>query len=311
MSSLVTTSAETPWVAGRFDAKVNGRQLLFGRMYEDPSIELEAFRGAGRVLCIASAGCKAMKLASHHEVVAIDINPVQLAYASRRFAGAPPVRGKAERVMDFGRIFAPLFGWWPSRLRAFLDLDDPAAQREFWKRHLDSRRLRAALGMAFSFTALRAVYSGRFLDFLPRRLGAIFHDRLERGFGHSSNRSNPWARALLLGEPSTDVPPPEAQKILLVHADAASFLESQPPRSLEGFTLSNILDGAAPSYRGRLFAAVKRAAKPGAKVVLRSFGEPTGPLPTNRAADDRAMLWGVVDVRAASELDPGLFRPTA
>lgn len=301
--SLVTTEAETPWVAGRFDAKVSGREVLFGRMYEDPAIELDAFKGSRRVLCIASAGCTAMALAPHHDVVALDINPVQLAYAAQRFAGAPSVRGRAERVMDFMRFFAPLLGWWPSKVRAFLELDDPAAQKAYWKEHLDTWRLRTALGVAFSFTALRAVYASRFLDFLPRRLGAVFHDRLERGLGASPNRKNPWARALLLGELSTDPPPPEAQKVQLVHADAASYLESQPAQSFEGFTLSNILDGAAPAYRERLFAAVKRAAKPGAKVVLRSFGEPTSPLPTNRAAEDRALLWGIVDVRLASELD--------
>ncbi|MBL8922993.1 MAG: DUF3419 family protein [Myxococcaceae bacterium] len=304
-SALTTSEAETPWVAGRFDAKVSGRQVLFGRMYEDPAIELDAFKGAGRVLCIASAGCTAMKLAPHHEVVAVDINPVQLAYAAQRFAGEPPVRGKAERVMDVMRFFAPLVGWWPATLRAFLELDDPKAQAEFWRARLDTWRLRAALGLVFSFTALRAVYSSRFLDFLPRRLGAVFHQRLARGFANSPNRSNPWARALLLGELSTDVPPPEVKQVQLVHADAASFLEGQPAQSFEGFTLSNILDGAAPAYRERLFAAVKRAAKPGAKVVLRSFGEPPGLLPTNRAAFDRSLLWGVVDVRLASELDAG------
>lgn len=301
-SSLVTTDAQTPWVAGRFDAKVSGRKVLFGRMYEDSAIELDAFRGAGRVLCIASAGCTAMKLAPHHEVVAVDINPVQLAYAAQRFAGGPPVRGSAERVMDAMRFFAPLLGWWPSKVRRFLELDDVAAQAEFWRTQLDTRRLRWALGVAFSFTALRAVYSSRFLDFLPRRLGAVFHQRLARGFSHSPNRTNPWARALLLGELPLDVPPPEVKRVQLVHADAASFLEAQPAGGVEGFTLSNILDGATPAYRARLFSAVKRAAKPGAKVVLRSFGEPAEALASNLAALDRSMLWGVVDVRPAGEL---------
>jgi hypothetical protein len=37
-------------------------------------------------------------------------------------------------------------------------------------------------------------------------------------------------------------------------------------------------------------------------VVQRSFREPPTMLPGNRAADDRAMLWGLVEVKAADLL---------
>ena len=47
---------------------------------------------------------------------------------------------------------------------------------------------------------------------------------------------------------------------------------------------------------------MKHAAAPEATVVLRSFGEPAAALRTNRASDDRAMLWGVVDVKPAASL---------
>jgi S-adenosylmethionine:diacylglycerol 3-amino-3-carboxypropyl transferase len=301
-SELMSTAGGTAWERGRFDARTGRSKVLFGRMYEDASIELGAFRPGGRVFCIASAGCTAMKLAPHHEVVAVDLNPVQLAYAAERFAGGQSVRGTAERVMAFGRVFAPLLGWRRSRVREFLDLEDPSEQIAFWRRHLDTWRFRVALGVLFSVTALRAVYSGRFLGFLPRRLGAVFRGRMERCFARSSNRTNPYARALLLGELSDEPAPPEAEQIRLVHADAASFLEAQPEASFDGFTLSNILDGAGAHYEARLFAAVRRAAAPGAMAVLRSFAEPSGSAPTNRASEDRAMLWGVVDVRPAAEL---------
>jgi S-adenosylmethionine:diacylglycerol 3-amino-3-carboxypropyl transferase len=296
------TAAVTTWERGRLDARVGPKQVLFGRMYEDAAVELDAFRPGGRVCCIASAGCTAMKLAPHHDVVAVDINPIQLAYAERRFDGDPGVRGRVERVMDFVRFFGPLAGWWPSRVRAFVELDDPAEQMAYWQRHLNTWRFRTALDLLFTMTALRAVYAPRLLDFLPKRLGAVMRRRMERCFAHHPNRTNPYVRSLLLGELSSDPAPPEAKDVRLVHADAAGFLESEAPASFDGFTLSNILDGADEAYRQRLFAAVKRAAAPGAVTVLRSFGEADVDSPANRAADDQAMLWGSVLVRPATDL---------
>lgn len=293
----------TPWQRGRFDARRGPSKVLFGRMYEDPEVELAAFRPASRVLSIASAGCTAMRLAAAgHRVVAIDINRDQLAYAAARLAGRPAVRGTAERVMGFARGFAPLVGWSRTRIAAFLELDDPATQAEVWRTELDTRRLRAAFTALFSVTALRAVYASPFLAFLPRRLGAVLRARMARCFARHPNRTNPYARALLAGalpDPPPAVPPPGIE---LVHSDAASYLEAAPAGSFDAFTLSNILDGASPRYRARLFAAVRRAAAPGAITVLRSFAEPDGPSPTNRAADDRAMLWGIVDARPADAL---------
>lgn len=201
--------------------------------------------------------------------------------------------------MGLGRAFFPLAGWWPSTVREFLELEDPDAQLAFWKQHLDTWRFRAGLDTLMSVTALRAVYASRFLAFLPKRFGAVMRARMERCFGRHPNRTNPWARALLMGELESEPPPPEAKSIRLVQGDAASVLEAQAPGCFTGFTLSNILDGAEDAYRQRLFAAVARAAAPGAKVVLRSFGEPGPDVRDNRAADDRAMLWGVVDVRPA------------
>lgn len=295
--ALTGTPAGTVWERGRFDAKGGPRRVLFGRMYEDPGIELAAFRPGGRVLCIASAGCTAMRLAPHHDVTAVDINPVQLAYAERRIAGEPPVRGTAERVMDAARTFAPLVGWTRARLLAFLEFDDVAAQLAYWRGHLDTRRFRWSFDGLLSVTALRAVYASPFLSFLPPRLGAVMRGRMERCFGRHPNRDNPYARALLLGEPAREPVPPEAARIRLVHADAAGFLEQEPAASYDGFTFSNILDGAPPEYEARLVAAVRRAARPGAVMVLRSFGEPRDPGVPNRAADDRSMLWGRVEVR--------------
>ena len=293
------TVAETAWERGRFDAGRGPSKVLFGRMYEDASVECGAFEAGGRVFCIASAGCTAMRLAPGHEVVAVDINPAQLAYAERRFAGQQCMRGTAERILAFGRALAPAAGWRASMLHAFLDLDDPAEQSMYWRRHLDTWRFRVAVDGLLSLASLRTVYASPFLDFLPPDLGAVMRGRMDRCFARHPNRSNPYARALLSGELSDEAPPNEAKQIRLVHADAAAYLEREPEGSFDAFALSNILDGASADYERRLIDAVKRAAAPNAVVVLRSFRVAPVEQATNRAAEDRSMLWGIVDVRPA------------
>jgi S-adenosylmethionine:diacylglycerol 3-amino-3-carboxypropyl transferase len=299
--AVSTAGGARVWERGRLDARQGARQILFGRMYEDAAIEVAAFRERSRIFCIASAGCTAGALAERHEVVAVDINPVQLAYAQARLAGRPAERGAAERFMSMGRHFAPLVGWSPERVRSFLDLADPAEQVLYWRQHLDTRRFRTAVDGLMSLTALRAFYAEDLLDFLPARLGSVMRGRMARCFSRHPNRTNPYARALLVGDLPPASVPRSAAKLRLVHADAASFLEAQPPGSFDGFALSNILDGSDVAYRGRLAAAVLRAASPDAVVVRRSFREPPPDCPDNHAADDRSMLWGLVEVVPAAK----------
>ena len=297
-----SASATTAWESGRFNARAGRRQLLFGRMYEDSAIELGAFPADGRVFCIASAGCTARALAFHHEVVAVDINPVQLAYVQRRLAGGAIERGSAERFLGWARALAPLAGWSRRKVRAFLDLEDLTEQIVYWRCHLNTRRFRAAFVFLFSRTALRSIYSAALLDCLPPHFGAVLRGRMERCFALHANHRNPYARALLLGEVCSTQGAPEPGRIQLACADAAAFLERQPAGSFTGFSLSNILDGANLTYEQRLFAAMQHAAAPGAVAVLRSFREPPSPAGTNRAGEDRAMLWGTVDIRPVSAL---------
>jgi S-adenosylmethionine:diacylglycerol 3-amino-3-carboxypropyl transferase len=271
-------------------------------MYEDAAIELRAFRPRRRIFCIASAGCTAMKLMHDHEVVAVDINPVQIAYVRRRLAGAPIERGSAERLLRFMRALAPLAGWHKRTLQTFLDLDDPREQVPYWNRYLNTWRFRTAFDFLFSRPSLRLVYSTSFLACLPANFGAVLRSRLQRCFALHPNRQNPYARALLIGEACSEQYAPESEQIQVACADAADFLYSQPAQSFTGFSLSNIIDGANPAYERRLLAAVKHAASPGALVVLRSFREPESSARKNHAAEDRSMLWGIVDIRPAEEL---------
>lgn len=308
-------SQATVWTAGRFDARPGPERVLFGRMYEDTAIERAAFRPAGRVFCIASAGCTALALSRDHEVVACDINPMQLRYAERRIRGAPVEVGTAEKVMGFGRTLMPLAGWSAEVVGELLGMTDPVAQTAFWAEHLDTWRFRTGFDLLMSMAALRAVYAADYLDFLPKHFGRVMRGRMARCFARHANATNPYARLLLLGSEEAskagDPPSGVADHITLVLSDAASYLESCAAGSFDGFTLSNILDGAKPEYRERLARAVRHAAADAAVVVLRSFGDPPDALQGNKAADDRAMLWGIVDVRTIDTANPpGWLPPT-
>jgi S-adenosylmethionine:diacylglycerol 3-amino-3-carboxypropyl transferase len=302
MSSTVPITA---WQSGRFrGTRAGTRKLLFGCMYEDAEIEARAFQPGGRIFCIASAGCTALRLAPHHTVIAVDINPVQLAYVQQRLGGRAVQRGSAERILAVARTLARLAGWNRRTVEAFLNLDDPKQQILYWRRHLDTRRFRAGICFLFSHLVLRSVYSAEFLNALPPNFGTVLRTRMERCFTLHPNCRNPYARALLLGEMRSEPNATAPRQIQPRCADAADFLEHQPAGSLTGFSLSNILDGTNAAYQQRLFAAVRHAAAPGATVVLRSFREPQCATETNHAAEDRSMLWGVVDIRPATEVLP-------
>jgi S-adenosylmethionine:diacylglycerol 3-amino-3-carboxypropyl transferase len=293
---------ETAWEAGRFDAGRGPKKVLFGRMYEDAAIEAAAFAPGGRIFCIASAGCTALELATRHAVTAVDINRVQLAYAERRAAGGPMRRGAAERVVAVGRGLMPLFRWNRRTVQAFLALEQPAEQFAFWNQRLNTAAFRWVTDRLLSLAWLKSVYASPFLEVLPPHFGRVLRSRLERCWKTHPNRTNPYARDLLLGERTDRAPRPAGAPIRFVCADAAAFLEACAPGSFDGFGLSNILDGATASYRQRLFAAVRRAGTADSVVVRRSFAEPQHESASNLAAHDRSILWGIVDVRPLRDL---------
>jgi hypothetical protein len=262
-------------------------------MYEDSAVELTAFAPGGRVFCIASAGCTAFDLSARgDDVVAVDVNPAQVDYVRRRLSGEPLELGAIDRRLDRLRRFAPALGWRRPLLERFCRLEQPSGQVGFWRRNLDTRRFRAVAAAAFSPRLLRRSYASPFLAVVPPRFDRVLRRRLERGIGRHPNARNPYVAALLLGRPRETTPTP----LTLVHADAAEFLERCPRRSFDGLTLSNILDGADEAYGRRLMAAVRRAARPGAVAILRSFGEPANEADAERAADDRSLIWGSIRV---------------
>jgi S-adenosylmethionine:diacylglycerol 3-amino-3-carboxypropyl transferase len=297
---MLLDSASTPWRTGSFSGRAP--ELLFGAMCEDAAIELEAFAPFTRVFCIAAAGCTARALrAAGHDVTAVDINPCQIRYAEARATGAPFHEGAADRMLARGRSLLPLLGWTKSKLRYFLSLREPSEQLHYWRRALDSQTWRVAVDTLLSASLLGLVYAGPFVASLPRHFGAHVRARLERAWSNHPNYSNPYAWRLLLGETRFATEPP-MPGIRFVCADAAAQPEVCPPASFDAFSLSNIADGAPPSYVRRLCSAVQHAAAPGAVVVTRSFREPAAVAPNNWAARDRSLLWGAVNVTPPEEL---------
>ena len=75
---------ETPWEGGRIDRRTGGPELLFGQMYEDSAVELEAFEPGGRIFCIASAGCTSFDLAARGDEAMADLLLAPCAPRSRQ-----------------------------------------------------------------------------------------------------------------------------------------------------------------------------------------------------------------------------------
>lgn len=311
----VPVAAGTPWQAGRLFAGPVGRpRVLFGRMYEDPAVELAVFPPPGaRVLCIASAGDTAAALAAAgYEVTAIDLNPAQLAYARARLeAGAPAVTGTAERLTGLGRATAAalLPAWRSASVADFLRLDDPGQQRRRWAAEFDGPGLRLLAAAALRPAgALAAVLRPGFRCALPRGFDTVLLRRIARTVARHPNAANDWAWRLLLGRerpgaagpvPASALAPAAATagggRVRLVRGEVVEHLERSAAGSYDAVTLSNVVDGPGPRFARRLRAAVEHAVRPGGTAVVRSLREP-GPGGPGLAAEDRSMIWGVVRV---------------
>jgi hypothetical protein len=295
---------ETGWRGGRFDAGSGPPALLFGRMYEDWTIEAEAFPPGSAVFCIASAGCTALALASRgHSVTAVDINPAQVDYVRERLRGAPPREGGAERMLRYARLALPAVGWSKERRRLFLSLDNIAEQLRCWDGELDTAGFRLLVRGVLSRALLRPFFKSALLQSLPERLGDDMRRRLRRGFARHPNRASLYAWKLLMGEtpPGWSEAPLPTAPIELACADAVEYLERCPPGRFGAFTLSNIFDGADSVFARRLWSAVRRAAAPNAVVVVRSFAGPRNDEEEERAGRDRGMIWGRVSVTNPQE----------
>lgn len=297
-----TTLPTTPWAAGRLHGG-GAATLLFGRMFEDPAIELEAFGAPCSVLAIASAGDVPMALAAAgHHVTAVDINPAQIDYARRRLAGGAPRLGQADRVMAAGRAALRPAGWGRRRLERLSGMDDCDEQVAEWRR-LTSGPSGVALRALLAPAALKFGYRDAFAR-PAATLRRQVPGRIERGMAIHRNADNPWAALLLTGGWPDDRPDPAWQNgsIDLALADVVAHLEAVPPGTYDAFTLSNVLDGAPDAFGRRLFSALRHAGRPRAAVVLRSLLAPSSPAEASTALRDRALLWGGIRITTVEQL---------
>lgn len=269
-------------------------------MYEDSAIEVDAFAGKKRIFCIASAGCTAIALAAAgHLVTAVDVNRAQISYVEARLRGGDVRVGRADQFLARGRRLLPLLGWRKSVLREFLELENLDEQIEFWQTRLNTLRWRCMLDLLLHRSLLQIVYASPFTDSLPQHFGRTVRHRIERNWRTHANRTNPYPWRLLIGHQSsssTGVSSGSRSNLTLTCEDAATYLENCPPDHFDGFTLSNIFDGASREYQTRLLNAVRETAAERAVVIRRSFGEPADAQEERWARRDKSMLWGSVSV---------------
>jgi S-adenosylmethionine:diacylglycerol 3-amino-3-carboxypropyl transferase len=278
-----------------------GSRLLFGQMYEDAEIERRAFPANSRVFSIASAGCTAFALARDHDVTAVDLNRAQVAYARRRAAGAPLESGAFDWILRTQIRALIVAGWTPARLDRFLQFSNCQEQLAFWHARLNTPFFRALAATKLACDSLAVRFLTRDPGFPVWNLGELIRLRFERGLACHANSENPYAQRIFRGKP---VPSSfeRATSVRFETADAVAFLESAPAGSFDAFALSNIADGATVVFRERLLKAVRHAASGHAIAVLRSLREPEDKAAAEFAAQDRAMIWGSIQVTSPQAL---------
>ena len=277
------------------------RRPWHGRMLKDAAIELSAFRPGGRVFAIASAGCTAMALARRGDrVTAVDVHPGQIEFVRDRIAGGDPPPARMDAWLAEGRRKLREQGAWDDRsIEDFLRIIDLEIQQRVWRDGIFTRPVRAILRAALARPRIAGDRAGFPTGWMPDRFGARIEHRLARCVATHVNRWNPYLWWLLVGRdaPGTRSGGAVPSDRLTLHvADACQWLEANPGARFDGFSLSNILDGAPPAMRVRLSQAVRRAAEPRAVVIVRSLEEPADPFAAWNAARDRSGIWGGVRV---------------
>jgi S-adenosylmethionine-diacylglycerol 3-amino-3-carboxypropyl transferase len=200
--------------------------------------------------------------------------------------------GLLEQQLRHVMHYFQLFVHGPRTVEAMLQQTDLSAQQDFYRRRWDTWRWRAAFAVGLSRPVLWTIRRIAMGGESPRPISAGFVRGMKRHVDdvllRFPARENGYLWQWFLGRY-----PPNCQEALPMYlqeahfttvqaglaesvttiacAEAADWLERQPPASLDFFALSNTLDVCGPTYASRLWEAVARAARPGAVACLRSF----------------------------------------
>jgi S-adenosylmethionine-diacylglycerol 3-amino-3-carboxypropyl transferase len=158
-------------------------------------------------------------------------------------------------------------------------------QRQVYRTQWNHWRWKLAFEMTLCKPVLKLVYGQEFLRAVPSHFGRRMKCRMDEAFLRYPIQDNGYLWQMFRGVYPKSVAAlplylqPENHKevqhglsrLQAEHDDAALWLEEQAPNSIGFFALSNILEITSPAYAKRLLEAIARAAKPDAKVCLRSI----------------------------------------
>ena len=170
---------------------------------------------------------------------------------------------------------------------ALLGAESVDAQRKIFARSWAGWRWRALFAVLLNrWTFSRAYHPSFFANIENPSFARHFRGIAERALTELPARDNYFLHEMLTGrypvrEP-LGVPPylssrgatraADAERTLsLVDGSMTAYLRSCPPRSIDGFALSNICEWLDAHELETLFSEIARTARPGARVIFRNF----------------------------------------
>ncbi len=223
--------------------------------------------------------------------------------------------GIAERNLRRAMIGFRAFVHGSPAIRRMLSHTDLEKQRTHFDGQWNTWRWRSLFHLALNRLTLRIAYAPPFLEALPKRFPSEMQEQVNDVFLRFPTATNPYLWQTFLGVyPSCgDAGLPiylrrshfetireGLARTELISADLLAWLTRQPDRSIDFCALSNILEVTDPTYRTRLFSQLRRTARPGAVVCLRSIFSLI-PAPREEASELDAAL-----TRKATEIDRSL-----